>query len=128
DFRGTLVLVDYGNDNRMVRQSEIELLFTATQRPVRAELRNALFTPLPLEPRRDPSDPTYDDYSGRHFSEFEGNYVGDPPLVEGTMPGVFFTEYAMQKWSPRLSRYTVFQNEAKGGAASFDFSGIHADD
>lgn len=124
DFRGTLVLADYGDDNRVVRQSEIELLFTATQRPVRAELRNTLFAPLPLEGRRDPSDPTVDDYSSRHFSEFAGNYVGDPPLVEGSMPGVFAAEYAMQKWSPRLSRYTVFQADDQQGVSLLDFSGI----
>ncbi len=117
DYRTSLEFVDLTTGNRMVRSSRFEMLFTATQREVETDLKQALYAEVSLQR----SNETAQRNTGRGMSisdiaEVSADTAVQPQnsessLYQGNMPALFTVRQQMRKWSPHVSRQTALQTE-----------------
>ncbi len=109
DYRTSLEFVDLTTNNRVVRSSRFELLFTAKQREVATELKQTLHTVI-AERQADIEE---DWNSAAGMAETGGEQPRKPelPVYEGNLPGSFTVQQPMRQWSPHLSRQSSFQTE-----------------
>ena len=115
DYRTSLEFVDLTTANRVIRNSRLEMLFTATQQEVATELKQTLFAAVSVQRRNGANEGN----SGRGLSASD---LGDEPadrtdqpqdseslLYQGNMPTLFTVRQQMRQWSPKLSRQTALQ-------------------
>ncbi len=128
DYRTSLEFVDLTTANRVIRNSRLEMLFTATQKEVATELKQTLFAAVSVQRRNGPNERN----SGRGQSASD---PGDEPadrtdqpqdseslLYQGNMPTLFTIRQQMRQWSPKLSRQTALQTAR--AIPEFDFDDI----
>ncbi len=103
DYRSGLVVVDVGEGGKVLRTSRFERVFVATQKTVDTELKDSLFAPF------DPPAPDEDIIRLQTLnpSQFERLMTKQSvALLENRMPLSFVIHDEMQKWSPKVNRYT----------------------
>ena len=120
DYRTSLEFVDLTTENRVIRNSRFEMLFTATQREVATELKQSLYADVSVQ-RTGEAD-KWDSGRGMMTSDIaeeaeetvdRTDQSGDVASSEyqGTIPTLFTVRQLMRKWSPRVSRQTSLQTE-----------------
>ena len=116
DFTSGVSVIDTNADGEILRSTRLEMLFTATERPATAKVRNALMAPVQQSLNQTEFAAEYDTMSRyRHVSEAKSDQfmaVEDvPPICTGAVPTVYTIERRMRKWSPQLARYTSLGSE-----------------
>ena len=117
DYRTSLEFVDLTVDNRVIRNSRFEMLFSATQREVPTELKQTLYAAVSVTRRADAGQ--WNAGAGRRPSgntEEPADRTDQPrdpdtPLYQGNIPALFTVRQQVRKWSPHVSRQTAFQTE-----------------
>jgi hypothetical protein len=101
DYRTHLTFVDFGNGDNPVRETKLEMVFTATERVVETRTNDELY--LSLNQRRSLGE------KDRNPLEFDAGFDEIPlrddpdlPVVEGRAMGSYVIRQQMRQWSPRF--------------------------
>ena len=100
DDRRSLTVTDIGRDGRVLRETQIELLFPAKNREVKTDVQNALCSPISTSGR----------YSGNRFAPMT------PVRCEGLFPARYVFRQSLRQWTPQMNRQTSLDaGEDKSG-------------
>ncbi len=100
DYRTTLRIIDIGKNNTVLRETRCEGIFTAGQKTVSTELRNAFFAPI-----SDNTQSSYYNVYGRQRPSFTER----APVFAGRIPGGFTVSQQAQQWALQCNRITSLE-------------------
>jgi hypothetical protein len=115
DQHTSLFVVDLAKDGTALRWNRYELVFTARDKQLVSQMKDALWVPLSTSPRQlydmYGGDPNYSDpYArrSRYASNPDESEAG-PPSYEGALPVHFQARKPIRQWQPILNRTLSFE-------------------
>jgi len=114
DQRRSLIVVDLNHDGTALRWNRFELVFTARDKQVVTELKDALWAPIDFDavPVGLPYNQGYPYPNGNqpyaYRSADEARETG-PPWYDGAVPVHFRTSQSINQWQPKLNRIFSFE-------------------
>ncbi len=103
DHRAALTVTDVGSGGRVLRESRLELFFTARNRDAQTEVRNAFAVPAVIGTRR----------AGMRSSEENV----EPVSFSGQMPAHYTMRQQLRQWTPQFNRVTTLETASGPDAA-----------
>jgi hypothetical protein len=100
-YEHAITVVDLGEDDRPVRTSRFEMLYTASNRLATSDLQQQLMVPL---------DPHTDRLVRRMLEPRAPREYEQPWTLSGRVPQNYSVRRDIQQWSPRTARLTTFGN------------------
>jgi hypothetical protein len=98
-YEHAITVVDLGEDDRPVRTSRFEMLYTASNRRTTSELQQTLMVPL---------DPHVERLVRGMLETSAPREYEQPWTFSGRVPQNYSVQRNVQQWSPRMARFTTF--------------------
>ena len=102
-IRGRLVIIDVGRDGRVLRESRLELLFTARDKETATELRQSLTVPTAFDRAA---------IGGQRRTIYRFTMVNSPART--------ILRQRLQQWTPQINRLLTFETIADDSGIRWD--------
>jgi hypothetical protein len=105
DHRGSLVIIDIGEDDRPLRTTRIEHVITAGTRLIADDVKNGLFARTDAQPQS--AEPEHDpDKRAVQYGDPSRPFDSNPVEYTGVVPSSFRANRLSRQWTPSMVRIT----------------------